>query len=216
MKIFKKWWFWVIAIIVIIVVIPKDNSSTKDTTTDNVATSAANATQKVADEITERVAEEIDTTPWIKAGMYKAGTDIQAGEYVIYAESMAYYQVSNDSTGSLDSIVSNDNFSGNRYITVTDGQYIEITNAKMLTVDDAKPIEPADGKYADGMYKVGRDIKAGEYKVVPTGTAYVEVANDSTGTLDGIVTNDNIEAEKYITVADGQYLKLVSCYIAID
>ncbi|MBO8169370.1 MAG: hypothetical protein H0Z35_09335 [Thermoanaerobacteraceae bacterium] len=144
--------------------------------------------------------------------MYKVGKDIPAGEYLIIAEGMGYYQVTKDSSGSLDSIVSNDNFTNTRYVTVSEGQYLEITGSKMILASEAEPQKPQNGEYADGMYKVGKDIPAGEYKVVATGgIAYLEVAKDSKGGLDSIITNDNFEGEKYITVKEGQYIKLVDC-----
>jgi hypothetical protein len=152
---------------------------------------------------------------YIKAGMYKAGPDISAGEYLLYSEGgSAYFQVSKDSSGSLESIITNDNFQGTRYVTVKDGQYIELKSSKMLPVNEAPVQEPQSGQYKDGMYKVGRDIKAGEYKVVASGsTAYYEVASNSGGGIESIVSNDNFEGEKYITLKDGQYIKLNGCSI---
>jgi hypothetical protein len=152
----------------------------------------------------------------IKAGMYKAGKDIQAGEYILFASSSmdAYFQVTKDSSGTLHSIITNDNFGGNRYIKIADGQYIEFRGAKMFPVNDAPVLRPIDGKYPEGMYKVGRDIIAGEYKVVSDGgTSYLEVAIDSSGSLMSIVTNDNFIGEKYVTIKDGQYIKLNGCHI---
>jgi hypothetical protein len=152
---------------------------------------------------------------YIKAGMYKVGPDVPAGEYLLYSDGgSAYFQVSKDSSGSLESIISNDNFQGTRYVTVKDGQYIELRSSKMLPVSEAPVQEPQSGQYKDGMYKVGRDIKAGEYKVKSSGSsAYYEVASNSGGGIQSIVSNDNFEGEKYITVKDGQYLKLNGCSI---
>lgn len=154
---------------------------------------------------------------YIKAGMYKVGTDISAGEYLLYPEGgMAYYQVSKDSSGALESIISNDNFQGTRYVTVKDGQYFELKSSKMLPVSEAPVQNAENGKYGEGMYKVGRDIKAGEYKVVSEGaSAYYEVASSSGGGIESIVTNDNFEGEKYITAKDGQYIKLNGCSIPV-
>ena len=59
-----------------------------------------------------------------------------------------------------------------------------------------------------GMYKVGVDIDAGEYKVTPDGNGYYEVDSSSAGTLDAIVANENFSSDVYVTVSDGQYLKL--------
>lgn len=64
-----------------------------------------------------------------------------------------------------------------------------------------------------GMYKVGIDIPAGEYKVTPTGSAsaYYLVANDSTGEVSSWVTNASFDDVRYVTVKDGQYLTLERC-----
>lgn len=156
--------------------------------------------------------QETKNDNFIKSGMYKIGTDIPAGEYLIYSEGISYYQVTKDSTGSLESIISNDNFSGTRYVTVSDGQYLEFRNAKMISAAKAEPQKPTGNEYLEGMYKVGKDIPAGEYKAVSTGgTAYIEVAANSKGNIESIVSNDNFEGEKYISVKDGQYLKLNGC-----
>jgi len=150
----------------------------------------------------------------IKSGMYKVGSDIKAGEYILFGSAMSYYQITKDSSGTLESIISNDNFNSTRYITLKDGQYVEFRGAKMLTIEKAPIINPIDGKYSEGMYKVGRDIKAGEYKAVPDGGgSYIEVSKNSNGTLNSIITNDIFEAEKYITIKNGQYIKLIGCYI---
>lgn len=149
---------------------------------------------------------------FIKSGMYKIGTDIPAGEYLIFSSGTSYYQVTKDSTGSLESIISNDNFSGTRYITVSDGQYLEIRNSKMISASEAEPQQPKNNQYLDGMYKVGKDIPPGEYKVASTGgLAYFEVSKNSKGTLESIISNDNFEGEKYISIKDGQYIKLNGC-----
>ena len=59
------------------------------------------------------------------------------------------------------------------------------------------------------MYKVGEDIPAGEYNVEATkGLAYIEVASDSRHQIEDIVTNDNFENNKIITLENGQYLTL--------
>lgn len=59
--------------------------------------------------------------------MYKVGVDIQPGTYSLVATDSisAYYAVYN-TPGPPDSIVQNDNFDSNAYITVSDGQYLEI------------------------------------------------------------------------------------------
>ena len=81
------------------------------------------------------------------------------------------------------------------------------------TTSEQQPAESQEEleQYADGMYKVGADIPAGEYILDPSAMAYYQVATDSTGTLESIVSNDNFSGTRYITVSDGQSLTLTSC-----
>lgn len=237
-SIFGRWWFWVLAVLLIIII---GNSLNKDETptpgADNRTTGEDTAGELTSEQTTDQAATQdtaqatTQTTTQgtvpeqttteaaaFNAGMYKIGTDLPAGEYILITNSIlpAYLQVSSDSTGSLESIISNDNFSGNRYVTVTDGQYLEFTGSKGYPQDKAPSLVPADKTYSEGMYKVGKDIDAGEYKVIPDEAAipaYVEVSKDSSGILGSIVSNDNFQAEKYVTIAQGQYIKLVGCHI---
>jgi len=244
--IYKRWWFWAIIIVLIIAIgscsggVDNDRNDHVREETDQATTKGAtdndidgqnneqgNITESVPGDQNEDTAEptpDADTGTdgakgVISAGMYKVGTDISPGEYLLINDSafMSYFQVTTDSSGSLESIVANDNFYGSRYITVAENQYIEFRGAKMYPMESAPVLKAENGRYNEGMYKVGRDIPAGEYKVVPEGDlgSYLEVSSDSKGTLDSIVTNDNFTAEKYITVRDGQYIKLVGCYIQI-
>ncbi|EKQ53278.1 MULTISPECIES: hypothetical protein [unclassified Clostridium] len=147
----------------------------------------------------------------IKSGTYKVGSDIPAGEYLVIAKSMGYIECAKDSKGQLDSIVFNDNLKSgsNSYVTVNEGEYFKMTGAEMYPVAEAPSIVPKDGIYKDGMYKVGQDIPAGEYKVKLTGSiGYTEVSQNSRHQLDSIVSNENVQADGYLTVENGQYLKI--------
>lgn len=209
-SIFRRWWFWLIVIIVIFGAIGSSGGNDNSTTN---STEVSVPAQTNSESAPAPVPKEKDI--WTKAGMYKVGNDITAGEYLIVSDSFipAYYQVSKDSTGTLDSIISNDNFTGSRYITLADGQYLELRSAKFVSIDKAPIQEPKDGAYQPGMYKVGRDIAAGEYKAIPDANsmAYLEVSKDSKGAMTSIISNDNFDAEKYVTIKDGQYIKINGC-----
>lgn len=205
--IFKRWWFWAIVVVVVIIAINSGGGNNNNTATNPESTqNTGNATP---------TPKEKDI--WTKAGMYKVGEDISVGEYLLMADSSvpAYFQVSKDSTGSLNSIISNDNFEGSRYVTLVKDQYFELRNAKFVTIDKAPIQEPKDGVYGPGMYKVGRDVEPGEYKLKSQAgaMAYFEVAKDSKGSLDSIIANDNFDTEKYVTIKENQYLKLNSCQL---
>ena len=64
--------------------------------------------------------------------MFKVGTHIPAGEYKISSNGSGYLQVSSDSSHSFNSIISNNNFDNDTYITVTDGQYLTISRAHIV------------------------------------------------------------------------------------
>ncbi|WP_406537401.1 hypothetical protein [Methanobrevibacter sp.] len=144
------------------------------------------------------------------SGEYKVGDDIPAGEYYVKCDGYnLYVEVASDSSGDLDSIIYNLNTEGGAYITVNDGEYLKIQGGNLYELDKAPDRGAEDGYYKDGMYKVGEDIPAGEYQVESTGDlAYIEVSGDSRHQIDGIITNDNFESNKYITIEDGQYLTL--------
>lgn len=68
------------------------------------------------------------------------------------------------------------------------------------------------------MFKVGTYLPAGEYKISVdedsvVGYGYIEVSTDSSHVLSSIKSNDNIDGDSYITVSDGEYLKLSGCHI---
>ena len=65
-----------------------------------------------------------------------------------------------------------------------------------------------DALLGDGEYKVGDDLPAGEYYVKCNGNnLYIEVASDSSGSLDSIIYNLNTQGGVYITVEDGEYIE---------
>ena len=75
------------------------------------------------------------------------------------------------------------------------------------------PAPPAKAEpqnyFANGQFKVGVDLPAGEYLAV--GTGYVEVSKFSASGKNNILVNDNIvDARRYVVVNDGEYVKLMS------
>lgn len=150
-----------------------------------------------------------------KASTYKVGTDIPAGEYVLFSDSFsAYFELNKDSSGSLEAIIANDNFDANSIVTLSDGQYFTMTGCYAVPIEECKEIDST----SSGMFKIGYHIPAGEYRIETdensiVSLAYLEVSKDSTHNLESITANDNFEGAKYITVENGQYLKLVGCHI---
>lgn len=204
--IYKKWWFYV----AIIIILGAIGSSGEKQSSSSVSPTTSTKAQSVNDTSDATTAEKSESNESeIKAGTYKIGTDLEAGEYLFITKSMGYIEVSSDSTGNFDSIIANDNVIGHTYITVEDGQYLKLQGGTAYPVDKAPSIIPTDGLYKDGTYKVGKDIPSGEYKVVLSSSmGYIEVSSGSHGIFDEIISNDNLTGDSYITVEDGQYLTL--------
>jgi hypothetical protein len=146
-----------------------------------------------------------------REGMYAVGTDIEPGEYYIYCSNNVgcYFAVYKDSSGTIDSIIANENITSFAFVTVEKGQYLQVKRGNFI--DSSKAVLPKagpNGFYVAGMYRVGIDIPAGEYKIVAdTGDmAYVAVYKDSSNTMSSIVANEIFENSYYISVVDGQYL----------
>lgn len=81
------------------------------------------------------IADAKPTSTLSGEGIYKVGLDIQPGEYNITAQSgSGYYAVLSavDANESFN-IINNDNFEGNSFVTVADGQYLEISGAAIET-----------------------------------------------------------------------------------
>lgn len=143
-------------------------------------------------------------------GMYKVGVDLPAGEYLFIANSSttAYVCVSSDSN--QDKIIENENFEHSFFVTVSDGQYLQAKRCDFVTAANYTVNINDDGTFEDGMYRVGIDIPAGEYRLTPDGSGYYCIYKNSKAPFD-ILSNDNFDGNTYVTVTDGQYLLIKRC-----
>jgi len=210
---FKKILIGIVLLVVIVSIASSGGDDKVSPTSAPVGTTSTPQSEATPDKPQEPAKPTVKT---YKAGMYKIGQDMPAGEYVLMANSMAYYQATKDSTGQLESIISNDNFSNRSIITVVDGQYLTLRNCTAYAFNDAPKVKlSADGFLPEGMYKVSIDLPAGEYKATADSMGYAEVSSNSSHDMGNIVSNDNFQGEKYITVKDGQYLKLTRAKIKV-
>jgi hypothetical protein len=148
---------------------------------------------------------------YIKAGMYKVGSELPAGEYIIEATgALAYYQVSSDSSGEIESIIVNDTLDKGAfgYIILQDGDYIKVDLGRMIAASELI-LQPELDNIPPSTYKIGKDIPAGEYKLTPISElAYWERSRNPRQSVDGIVANDVLTEAAYVTVRDGEYFKI--------
>jgi flagellar hook assembly protein FlgD len=237
MSLLKKWWFWVVSAVFLIIIIltatnpngnvTQENSDGTKRQTVTGTTSAAetkptvtatdkNALTTTSAAITSETTFEPSVVSSYREGTYKVGTDMPPGEYKVFSGSKdldAYIEVAKDSTASIESIIANALFRTFLYITVEEGQYLKMRNCSAVPSEEAPVYTPVNGEYREGMYKVGIDIPAGEYKVnvdenASLDVGYIEVSRDSTLTLNSIIANEIFENSTYITVEEGQYLSM--------
>lgn len=147
---------------------------------------------------------------WHGGGTYKIGADIEAGEYIVKNTSSGrstYIAIKTDSSDSLDSILSNENFDGYYFVTLSDGQYFEVSRGDFALANTVE-IEFDCTALDEGLYRVGVDIPAGEYKCIasdPDRYGYYCVYSSNSGKFP-ISSNDLFDGSSYVTVYDGQYL----------
>lgn len=142
-------------------------------------------------------------------GLYKVGTDLPTGEYVIFKAPNAengYMRLSKDNAQNI--IVKDGGFDYNTIITVEKGEYLKITDAYAVPIDKATV-----KNYGEGTFKVGTHIPAGSYVLSEfpseVGTYYVLDDNRQIQYLGRV----EIDGSAPVTVKDGQYLILSNCAI---
>ena len=188
-----------------IMIVGMTGCSSSDDTSQDLTTQQSDTTS-----ITEPV-EEVSTKPdnAIEEGIYKVGSDIEAGTYALTTESgRGYYCISTDNLG--DDILANDNFVENAFITIQDGQFLKLSNCFMIPEVEKEAIEIDGNEIGEGIYRVGKDIPAGDYALTTqTSNGYYCISSDNLG--NDILANDNFKDNAYITIQDGQFLKLSNC-----
>lgn len=176
-------------------------------------TAIGNITHQIREEAHEasRGAASKPIHATFKPGTYLIGRDLEPGEYLITSNKndLGYYEVKNGTSSNAD-IIDNGFASPNTYVTVEKGQYLEIQRATAkIARFNSLPSNQTSVK--DGMYIVGKDIKAGEYKVQAKAgkSAYWSISKNSDAKdRNKLLANNLFEGTTYVTVEDGEYLEL--------
>lgn len=141
-------------------------------------------------------------------GTYRVGVDIPAGEHVI------------GNTTSVDIIVlsTTDYFDEDgealpligdypAYVSLQKGQRVMFLED--TTVDIKAPAANSDGSFNPGMYKVGKDIKPGKYKLVPTDAENGYIVYYDLQYIDLSVADSakNLSKDKVIELESGRYIE---------
>jgi fibronectin type 3 domain-containing protein len=144
-------------------------------------------------------------------GMYKVGTDIPAGEYLLVATDVnnAFYFSSSQASDNEYYWNGAGIPAPTLYATLTTGEYASFEYLKAYPIASAPKVGVnADGTFVPGQYKVGRDIPAGTYVIDLQGTTnygdlYVEM--NSYNQPESVVGWDSYRGRIYVTLALGQY-----------
>jgi hypothetical protein len=156
----------------------------------------------------------------IPPGTYLVGKDIQPGLYRGQAGmdifSSCYWERLKDFSGSLDSIVANENSIGQFYVQVSESDMVLQTDCKLVFLPSLpEPVSTFPQTILPGMYLVGIDIQPGLYQG-QAGTdifdsCYWERLMDLSNSLDSIIANDNSVGQFYIQVNPADKALLTGC-----
>lgn len=93
--------------------------------------------QNEIDELKESISKEIESNENYERGQYKVGEDIQAGEYILLAESdrEGFLSVDEDA---------NRNYETNTIVTVNDGEFFEFKRSIAVRYEDFYPANKID------------------------------------------------------------------------
>lgn len=142
---------------------------------------------------------------WIKSGNHTVGKELSAGEYVLIATGKnPNYEIIKDKMA-----IANDTVDNQVYITIEKGQTVKLAQAKMCKVGEAPLFKPDDGVYKQGMYKVGRDLSAGEYVLKTDGSGYYAVLSDTKGNISSVLESNSFNGEVTLSLKAGQYIKIL-------
>lgn len=180
----------------------KDTSNQESTTQSTQATNNSSQYDKV-----------------YKSGFYEVGKDLPAGEYLVVGDKItkeAETSVAVTKDSKKEDEIFDESVMGNVYVTLEKGQFVEVKNGDMYPVDLAPSNTPKDKVYKDGMYKVGKDIKAGTYDVKALKKdGKIEIYKDSSHSKDSLISKTKFKDTEKVTLKDGQYILLDDAQITV-
>lgn len=160
-------------------------------------------------------ADSVDESIVYEPGMYKVGSDIPAGIYVlITADGGGGRYYITDGTSGDSSVIENERVYHHAYVSVSDGEYLN-TKIRFYPLASAPSFEAVDGVMSEGMYCVGRDLEPGEYAVrlsPDEDEGYIQI-HQRVPPSD--YTTIFVNGNSYVTVKDGEYVKFALCQLVL-
>lgn len=147
-------------------------------------------------------------------GTYKVGTSIKPGLYrTSGSTSYCYWERRNRSGSSFEGIIDNDSGSGQRYMQIlSSDKYVKVSFCgSWIKAPTSKPLRTTMA--ADGVYRVGYDIRPGTYKTrTSTSGCYWSRLSGARGSFDQIIENDFGSGHHYVTIrSTDKFFSTQSC-----
>ncbi len=156
-------------------------------------------------------------------GTYEIGVDLPAGEYVITAEMMdsdeetprGYLAVYTDASLSEETKLRRSWLEDNTIMVLEDGQFIILRYAYLYESSGESRLDPFANS---GLFKIGRDIKAGTYTIVcenSTEQAEYSVFTSLSQSEETLRSEGTLESGStaQISLEEGDYLLLRFCHL---
>ncbi len=189
--------------------------STFEESTDAPAVQAPPVTNKQPVKVTEPKVEtnkKIDSYSWNTDGTYKCGNGdgyLVPGEYyIVKTGSSCTVSLTNGKGSGISRAIENDTL-----VTLKTDYTVTIKGGKIIHVSKASPSANSNGVYVTGIYKVGRDIPAGEYVARKNSSAPYAAGitfRKSTDYFSGeSLDMRTVDTPTYITLEAGEYVEIV-------
>ena len=152
-------------------------------------------------------------------GMYLAGFNINAGEYVLFPkENEEYYNsyftlygsdgaALNNIIGGGDNSLSTDNY----IVTINDNEYLFIDGYSIVPIDEAQLSTDKSGTF-----KVGKHIPAGEYAVIEENSdegAYISIYKGGCCRDENMLDFTDFRNNYIVNLTDGMYISLCNAHL---
>ena len=144
-------------------------------------------------------------------GIYKVGTGVPAGEYILISKSYdGYFSISTDAEENA--VIANDNFGYVTYVTAYEDTYLKLSRCTAIPYTDDIVFNPIESEWLRGTFKIGKDLPVGVYVLISeTSNGYYAILSGTSGS--NIIDNDNFGAVTYVVLTEDIYLEINNCKV---
>jgi hypothetical protein len=132
------------------------------------------------------------------SGTYSVGTTPPPGLYVSMGNTSCYWERARDASGSLDSIIENDNARGQALVQLNPGEIFKTSRCSRWTLY-APPAQPLT-TFGDGTWGVPGQVTPGRWQSTGGSSCYWQRSVNFDGSIDSIAANDNVEGPTIVDI----------------